>query len=134
MQKGVYQAVKKDGTIYYRSSITYRNKHISLGSFLNEADAHAAYLEAEKILTDPGISLEHKLFHPEMLNLSKHLFICITIIFPIIFLQRRNISLTLTICSSIPVIRSSSVAGICLSMNMECRRRSYPAMVSAVLR
>ena len=71
MQKGVYQAVKKDGTIYYRSSITYRNKHISLGSFLNEADAHAAYLEAEKILTDPGISLEHKLFHPEMLNFEK---------------------------------------------------------------
>ena len=71
MQKGVYQAAKKDGTIYYRSSITYRNKHISLGSFLNEADAHAAYLEAETILSDPGISLEHKLFHPKMLNIEK---------------------------------------------------------------
>ncbi len=71
MQKGVYQAAKKDGTIYYRSSITYRNKHISLGSFPEEADAHAAYLEAEKILTDPSISLEHKLFHPKMLNFEK---------------------------------------------------------------
>ena len=43
---GVYQAVKKDGTLYYRSSITINRKHISLGSFSTEEQAHKAYLEA----------------------------------------------------------------------------------------
>lgn len=56
---GVYQAVKKDGTIYYRSNITYRNKHISLGSYPTEMEAHRAYCDAGSIL-DPklGITLE----------------------------------------------------------------------------
>ena len=30
MLQGVYTATKKDKTLYYRSSITYKNKHISL--------------------------------------------------------------------------------------------------------
>ncbi len=47
---GVFKAKKKDGTIYYRSSITYRSKHISLGSFSDELLAHHAYLEAKKLL------------------------------------------------------------------------------------
>lgn len=47
---GVYIATKKDGTIYYRSSITYRNKHISLGSFPDERDANEAYNLAIDIL------------------------------------------------------------------------------------
>ena len=71
MLPGTYQATKKDGTIYYRASITYQNKHISLGSFATEADAHAAYLEAEKILTDTSVSLEHKIFHPKILKFEK---------------------------------------------------------------
>ncbi len=71
MLPGVYQATKKDDTIYYRSSITYQNKHISLGSFDTEADAHAAYSEAEKILTHKDISLEHKIFHPKNLKFEK---------------------------------------------------------------
>lgn len=50
MKQGVYKAKKKDGTIYYRSSITYQNKHISLGSFPCEEDAHLAYKEANNIL------------------------------------------------------------------------------------
>ena len=50
MKKGVYVAKKKDGTIYYCSSITFQNKHISLGSFSSEDEAAAAYLEAEKLL------------------------------------------------------------------------------------
>ena len=29
MPAGVYTAYKKDGTVYYRSSITHKNKHIS---------------------------------------------------------------------------------------------------------
>lgn len=50
--QGVYLAYKKDGTKYFRSSITYRNKHISLGSYKDEASAHKAYLEASAILSD----------------------------------------------------------------------------------
>lgn len=46
MYPGVFQAAKKDGTIYYRSSFTYKSKHISLGSFTTEKLAHKAYLEA----------------------------------------------------------------------------------------
>lgn len=47
---GVYKATKKDTTEYYRASITHRNKHISLGSFITPADAERAYHEAEDIL------------------------------------------------------------------------------------
>lgn len=43
---GAFKAQKKDGTLYYRSSITYKNKHISLGSFKTEEEASGAYLEA----------------------------------------------------------------------------------------
>ena len=46
---GVFTAQKKDGTVYYRASFTYRGKHISLGSFASEQEAHGAYLLAEKI-------------------------------------------------------------------------------------
>ena len=47
---GVFQAQKKDGTLYYRSSITFRSKHISLGSFPTEKEAHLAYKEAKTLL------------------------------------------------------------------------------------
>lgn len=47
---GAFQTQKKDGSIYYRSSITYRSKHISLGSFSTEKEAHDAYTEAKKLL------------------------------------------------------------------------------------
>lgn len=52
MLPGVYQATRKDGTLYYRSSITNRNKHISLGSFPTEENAHHAYLEAFSLLSE----------------------------------------------------------------------------------
>lgn len=48
--KGVYPAQKKDGSNYYRTSITFQSKHISLGSFDNIDDANKCYLEADKIL------------------------------------------------------------------------------------
>lgn len=48
--KGVFTAKKKDGTVYYRASITYRRKHISLGSFDDILSANAAYLEADQLL------------------------------------------------------------------------------------
>lgn len=58
MLPGVYTAQKKDGSTYYRSSITYRNKHISLGSYSTEQLAHQAYLEAIKLLDTPSITLD----------------------------------------------------------------------------
>ncbi len=58
MKKGVYAAVKKDGTPYYRSSITFKNKHISLGSYPTEDAAARAYSQADDILHDPGFSLD----------------------------------------------------------------------------
>lgn len=50
---GVFAANKKNGERYYRSSITYKGHHISLGSFENAEDAHKAYLEADAILHHP---------------------------------------------------------------------------------
>lgn len=54
MLPGVYSATRKDGKIYYRSSITYKNKHISLGSYEYEEMAHQAYLLAGVVLADPN--------------------------------------------------------------------------------
>ncbi len=41
--KGVFAATKKDNSIYYRVSITFRGKHISLGSFETQEEAAACY-------------------------------------------------------------------------------------------
>lgn len=54
---GTFVAHKKDGTIYYRSSFTYKNKHISLGSYETQEEAHAAYLEAGNIINNNSISI-----------------------------------------------------------------------------
>lgn len=47
---GVFPAKKKNGEVYYRSSITYRRKHISLGSYPDIGQAHQAYREARTLL------------------------------------------------------------------------------------
>lgn len=47
---GVFPAVKKNGETYFRASLTYRRKHISLGSFSTAKEAHAAYLEGCRII------------------------------------------------------------------------------------
>lgn len=52
MLPGVYQAKKKDNSIYYRSSITYNGRHISLGSYSTELMAHDIYVIAGHILCD----------------------------------------------------------------------------------
>ncbi|MDF2514211.1 MAG: hypothetical protein K0S04_4077 [Herbinix sp.] len=51
MLPGVYIAKKKDGTTYYRASITYKGKHISLGSYYDEANASMAYQLGTDILS-----------------------------------------------------------------------------------
>lgn len=54
---GVFTAQKKDGSIYYRSSITYKRKHISLGSYPTASLAYAAYLEGTSLLFDNTLAL-----------------------------------------------------------------------------
>ena len=54
---GVYAAIRKDHTTYYRASLTYRAKHISLGSYECAEDAHQAYLIAGRLLSDTSVSL-----------------------------------------------------------------------------
>lgn len=51
MEAGVYLAEKKNGNLYYRASITYKGKHISLGSYRSEAEANKAYQLAVEVLT-----------------------------------------------------------------------------------
>ena len=55
MLPGVYKSAKKDGSISYRASITFRSKHISLGSFKSEEQAHYAYLDAAEIINNSNI-------------------------------------------------------------------------------
>lgn len=57
MLQGVFRAVKKNGCAYYRSNITYRNRHISLGSFSAEEEAHRAYLDAGRLLSDKTVTI-----------------------------------------------------------------------------
>lgn len=55
---GVYTAKRKDGTTYFRASLTYRNKHISLGSYDQEQLAHETYLCALCLLKDSSCHLD----------------------------------------------------------------------------
>ncbi len=55
--KGTSTATKKDGTVYYRASITFRRKHISLGGFDTVSEANAAYLEADRLLNRERLSI-----------------------------------------------------------------------------
>ena len=55
MTTGVYNATKKDGSVYYRVSITYKNKHISIGSYDSEELASMAYITACDIISKPDI-------------------------------------------------------------------------------
>lgn len=58
MLPGVYTNKKKSGAISYRSSITYQNKHISLGSYDSEEQAFQAYLDALSLVKDSLHSLD----------------------------------------------------------------------------
>ena len=58
MKPGVYAAKKKDQAPYFRASLTYKRKHISLGSYLSEHDAAEAYKEGTSILSDKKITIE----------------------------------------------------------------------------
>ena len=57
MATGVYEAIKKDGTHYYRANIHFRAKHISLGSFATFEEANVVYLQARALLDDADATL-----------------------------------------------------------------------------
>ena len=61
-KQGVYQTNLKNGSISYRASLTSGGRHISLGSFAREDEAHAAYLEGQRLLaappSDPDCSID----------------------------------------------------------------------------
>ena len=54
---GVFSATRKNGEAYYRASLTYKRKHISLGSYKDPQTAHRAYLEGNLLLTDASMTL-----------------------------------------------------------------------------
>ncbi|MDE5718158.1 MAG: hypothetical protein K2I53_11205, partial [Lachnospiraceae bacterium] len=56
--QGIYTAKRKDGSIYFRASLTYRNKHISLGSHSDIQKAHEIYRIASALLNDSSIRLD----------------------------------------------------------------------------
>lgn len=55
--EGVFPATKKSGEVYYRASLTFKRKHISLGSYPTPELAHKAYLEGCRLLADSDIGL-----------------------------------------------------------------------------
>lgn len=71
MLTGVFKATKKDGTLYYRANITYKGKHISLGSFRTEQEAHLAYLEADQLLQNTAVTINNILFTEYLLSHEK---------------------------------------------------------------
>lgn len=54
---GVYETKKKDGTVYYRASLTFQNKHISLGSYEQAEMAAQAYQEGQLLLATPKLTI-----------------------------------------------------------------------------
>lgn len=76
MKPGVSKATKKDGSTYYRGSITCNGKHISIGSFSTEDECTNAYNEAWNILKDNSINLENIRRYINMLSFEK----CVTLI------------------------------------------------------
>ena len=56
LMPGVYTIKSRRGDTVYRSSLTVKGRHISLGSFTTEKDAHLAYLEGRRILSDEALT------------------------------------------------------------------------------
>lgn len=72
--EGVFSAVKKSGEVYFRASLTYRRKHISLGSFSSPEEAHAAYLEGNRILNTDSCTIAS---YPESSPLPFEKWVCL---------------------------------------------------------
>ncbi len=68
---GVYTATKKDGTRYYRASITINNKHISLGSSSTMEAAGRIYEDAARVYNSTD-GIESYSTHSHTLSFSKY--------------------------------------------------------------
>lgn len=55
---GITTAYHNDGSVYYRASITYNRKHISLGSYSTPEEGSQAYSEASAILNGSRRAVE----------------------------------------------------------------------------
>lgn len=55
---GIATAYHTDGTIYYRASVTYNNKHISLGSYEDPVTGYNAYKQASLLLKSSHMTVE----------------------------------------------------------------------------
>lgn len=55
---GAFKATLKNGNTYYRASITYKGKHISLGSYQTEKKANAAYLIAKELISNRDLTID----------------------------------------------------------------------------
>ena len=70
MPTGVYIAKKKDNTEYYRVSFTFKNKHISLGSFDDIKKAEKVYKNAVAIINDNSEYMVNPELHTTAYNSS----------------------------------------------------------------
>lgn len=66
---GVYETTKKDGTKYYRVSVTVNGKHISLGSYDLKSNAVRAYKAAKHLLETLDSFADYKKY--DSLNFDK---------------------------------------------------------------
>lgn len=71
MLPGVYETKKKDGSTYYRASMTFLNKHISLGSSSDANVAHAMYTEGQMLASDESITLNNYTSYIQALPFEK---------------------------------------------------------------
>ena len=75
---GVFRTVKKGGETCYRASITFKNKHISLGSFSDENAAADAYLCASALLRGTeGVDAYEARLARERIPLSFEKWVCL---------------------------------------------------------
>jgi len=56
-KKGVFATKKKNGEQSFRASLTFRNKHISLGSFADIISAGKAYEEGYRVISDGSVGI-----------------------------------------------------------------------------
>lgn len=71
---GVYKDTKKDGSANCRSSFTWKNKHVSLGSYSDEKSAADAYQFALKLMSGNDKISDYKQTCP--LIFSKYVTLC----------------------------------------------------------
>jgi len=72
---GVYPATRKNGTAYFRASLTCNRKHISLGSFPTAEAAHKAYTDACDLLYTDTLSIED--YNKTLSSLSFGKWVCL---------------------------------------------------------